>query len=412
MEVDRSAASAYTQAVDLAKLRFELTDHLGNVRAVISGNKQTWGNSVEIIDLTDYQDFGAVARSYSSQPYRYSYQGSENDKELWGGQGITTDFRMLDPRIGRWMSPDKLSQAWQSPFTSMDNNPIASTDVSGLSPDGGLKGNSENTTGTWESHNSDGSYTGTTAPPMELKEVEICGNCGSGASVDPSSNPVPGGAQAVLTDIAKPTVYMQTTMQVQISRSLTKKDIVEAANSIQVEPATIKAVTRVESPRGGFLKSGKPSILFEGHIFWRELKKHGVNPKLYAKANPTILYQTWSKEFYKGGEKEYTRLNKAMLINMESALEAASYGRFQILGANYEAAGYSTVQEFVKAQGVSEVEQLNSFINFLKANDLVKYLRDKDWTNFAKRYNGPAYKKNNYDIKLKDAYDFYKKHNY
>ena len=64
--------------------------------------------------------------------YRFGYQGSEKDDEVSGeGNSYTTEFRQLDPRLGRWFSVDPIFQPWQSPYTSMDNNPIGNTDVKG-----------------------------------------------------------------------------------------------------------------------------------------------------------------------------------------------------------------------------------------------------------------------------------------
>ena len=65
--------------------------------------------------------------------YRFGYQGSEKDNEVSGdGNSYTTEFRQLDPRLGRWFSVDPVFQPWQSPYTSMDNNPIGLNDPSGL----------------------------------------------------------------------------------------------------------------------------------------------------------------------------------------------------------------------------------------------------------------------------------------
>lgn len=66
--------------------------------------------------------------------YRYGYQGSERDDEVKGnGNSYTTEFRQLDPRLGRWLSLDPLAAKfpWQSPYCSMDNNPILLNDVKG-----------------------------------------------------------------------------------------------------------------------------------------------------------------------------------------------------------------------------------------------------------------------------------------
>jgi RHS repeat-associated protein len=54
------------------------------------------------------------------------------DKELKGdGNSYTTTFRQLDPRLGRWMSLDPVFQPHQSPYNSMDNNPILLNDPLG-----------------------------------------------------------------------------------------------------------------------------------------------------------------------------------------------------------------------------------------------------------------------------------------
>jgi RHS repeat-associated protein len=73
-------------------------------------------------------------RHKNDDSYRYGYQGSEKDDELkGGGNSYTTENRMLDPRIGRWFSIDPVFQPWQSPYTSMDNNPIGLNDPRGRS---------------------------------------------------------------------------------------------------------------------------------------------------------------------------------------------------------------------------------------------------------------------------------------
>jgi len=71
-------------------------------------------------------------RHESSSDYRYGYQGSEKDDEIKGeGSSYTTHFRQLDPRIGRWLSIDPKSTAWESPYVSMRDNPILFNDING-----------------------------------------------------------------------------------------------------------------------------------------------------------------------------------------------------------------------------------------------------------------------------------------
>jgi RHS repeat-associated protein len=58
--------------------------------------------------------------------------GSEADNEISGlGNSLTTHFRELDTRLGRWWTIDPKIHAWQSPYSAMDNNPINFVDPLG-----------------------------------------------------------------------------------------------------------------------------------------------------------------------------------------------------------------------------------------------------------------------------------------
>ena len=89
---------------------------------------------VGIRNISDYSPFGVLLpeRTVENKFYRYGYQGSESDDEVKGAKNsYTTEYRQLDPRIGRWLSIDPVIQPWQSPYCSMDNNPIWLNDVKG-----------------------------------------------------------------------------------------------------------------------------------------------------------------------------------------------------------------------------------------------------------------------------------------
>lgn len=190
---------------------------------------------------------------------------------------------------------------------------------------------------------------------------------------------------------------------------LTEQDFQNAAEHLGVEVAVIKAVKDVESGScGAFLPSGRPPILFEGHIFWQELKKRGIDPVSKQSGNEDVLYEKWTRK-YLGGEKEYTRLEKAMKIDEEAALASASWGMFQIMGNNYAECGKKSVAEFVEAMRRSDADQLMLFVAYLEKRKLQIYLQNKDWAGFASKYNGPAYAANKYDQKLEAAYHKYKK---
>jgi hypothetical protein len=176
---------------------------------------------------------------------------------------------------------------------------------------------------------------------------------------------------------------------------MSEEAIATAAEALGCEVAAVKAVIDVES-RGGFLDDNRPKILFERHYFCR-LTNGKHDP-----VAPDISSSTAGG--YKGGKQEYDRLESAIKLDREAALKSASWGAFQIMGANYKAAGYADVESFCKAMCESEDNQLAAFVAFVKANRLDDELRRHDWAGFARGYNGPAYQKNRYDEKLAAAY--------
>lgn len=184
---------------------------------------------------------------------------------------------------------------------------------------------------------------------------------------------------------------------------------------LECEPEAIMAVKKVETgAMGGFFAPGKPSILFEGHIFWRQLEKRGYNPEEILRLHPEcsdILYPKWTKKHYKGGILEYGRLERAIAIDRDAALCSASWGMFQIMGFNYTVCGKKTVAEFVETMKKSELCQMLQFCRFIRSNNhLITALQasSPDWATFAFYYNGPEYAENNYDSKLEEAYGGYK----
>lgn len=182
-------------------------------------------------------------------------------------------------------------------------------------------------------------------------------------------------------------------------KTLTEQDYINAANELGCEVATIKAVSEVEAPKGGFQEDGRPTILFERHKF------HEFTKGKYSKEFPDISNQR------PGGytKEEHARLDKAAKLDRNAALKSASWGKFQIMGFNHNLAGFSVLQDFINAMYKSEGEQLKAFVKFIKANKLDDELRDKRWSDFARIYNGRNYHINAYDKKMEAAYKKYSK---
>lgn len=186
---------------------------------------------------------------------------------------------------------------------------------------------------------------------------------------------------------------------------LSVRDFERAARELRVLPAALMAVAEIESGGAGFLRDGQPTILFEAHHFSR-LTKH-----IYDRTHPKISSRSWNRRLYAvgatpelRGQREHERMGIAATLDRDAALQAASWGKFQIMGFHWEDLGYRSLQEFINAMYESEAAHLDALVRFLKRNHLDAKLRRLDWQGFARGYNGPGYAANRYDVKLAEAF--------
>lgn len=185
--------------------------------------------------------------------------------------------------------------------------------------------------------------------------------------------------------------------------ALTKQDYIDAAAVIGCDVAAVMAVAEVESRGGGFNPDGTLKSLFEGHYFSKLTKG------IYDKSHPTISYPKWTRAFYgKTWQAEQARLQQAIALDRPAALQSASFGMFQIMGANFAPAGFPGPESFHDALCKNEGEHLKAFANFVIHKGLADEMRNLDWFNFALKYNGPQQAVNKYDTKLAAAYAKYK----
>ena len=119
-----------------------MTNHLGNVLAVVSDKKIPHLNNgnidyyePDIVSYSDYYPFGMQmpGRANSADNYRYSFNGQEKDNEI-SDNSLDFGERIYNSTLGRFLSIDKKTGSfpWWSPFAFAGNTPIQAIDLDGL----------------------------------------------------------------------------------------------------------------------------------------------------------------------------------------------------------------------------------------------------------------------------------------
>ena len=131
--------------------QYELKDHLGNVRSVVSdlltatGTGSTPVNDARVLAYYNYYPFGmqmpgryGPANVVGNGGYRYGFNGKEKDDDFGGSTSAVYDygFRIYDSRIAKFLSVDPLTQKypWYTPYQFAGNTPIAAIDLDGAEP--------------------------------------------------------------------------------------------------------------------------------------------------------------------------------------------------------------------------------------------------------------------------------------
>jgi RHS repeat-associated protein len=124
---------------------YELKDHLGNVRTLVTDVKQsTLVSNVpgtyepQVVAANNYFPFGMDMpnRVWSSVgSYRYGFNGKEKDNSgEWGQTSYDYGFRIYNPAMGRFLSTDPLTKSFPmlTPYQFASNTPVAAIDIDGL----------------------------------------------------------------------------------------------------------------------------------------------------------------------------------------------------------------------------------------------------------------------------------------
>lgn len=185
-------------------------------------------------------------------------------------------------------------------------------------------------------------------------------------------------------------------------------DVGKAARQIQIETAVLLAFLEVEAAGRGFDNFNRPKMLFEPHVFWRNLS--GALRSTAARLG--LAYARWKPGNYP--RESYTRLQAAINVAEEPAFLSASCGLGQIMGFNHAIAGNRTAKEMFETAKKGEFEQLVQLVTLMKSwrmNEMLRpgldYTNPETWVPAVRKYNGSGFRKNNYHVKAANAY---KKH--
>jgi hypothetical protein len=185
--------------------------------------------------------------------------------------------------------------------------------------------------------------------------------------------------------------------------ALTDEDFEAVAAALNVPPKLIRAVNKVEAPRGAFDNQGRPSILYEKHVFARNTGGR------FNASHPVLSASKWQPGTYGPLSVQYDKLAQACALDPDAAFKACSWGAFQVLGENAVDIGYGSAFEMALALTVSEAAHLDSFVRFIRSKKLVAALQackpgdPASCIPFVKAYNGDGYARNKYHINLANA---------
>jgi len=185
-------------------------------------------------------------------------------------------------------------------------------------------------------------------------------------------------------------------------KPLSEAGLAKAATDLGVGLPALWAVMTVETKGCGFLPDRRPLVLFERHVFHKR-----TNGTFDAEAPD--LSDSKAGGYGAGGAFQHDRLARAIELDRTAALESASWGLGQVMGYNAASVGYGDVEKMVQAMCDSEDAQFQGMVGFIKANNLSQILQHGDWETFARRYNGPDFRKNRYDEKLAQEHTRYVK---
>lgn len=209
--------------------------------------------------------------------------------------------------------------------------------------------------------------------------------------------------KAVESDSAK---AVEAVSYEHIPDRLTDEDFREVAEELGVEVAAIKAVVEIEAgaKHEGFWANGKPIINFDLSMFRKFAARNKINLSRYQRSHAVVFAKPNRARYGSYQAAQQARLDAARTIDDKTAIEGTFWGMFQLGGFNWKVCGTSSPDEFVRLMSRSERDQLELFAEFIRETGMLPLLKAKNWSAFARRFNGPTYARRGYHTRLARAY--------
>ncbi|MGD9001841.1 MAG: N-acetylmuramidase domain-containing protein [Anaerolineae bacterium] len=194
------------------------------------------------------------------------------------------------------------------------------------------------------------------------------------------------------------------------------------ADRLEIDPGVAVAVLRVESGGRPFGPDGRMIIRFENHIFhsrWGEDHPEAFAHHFAFNPNPGQLWKDhrWRpspdgpwRSFHGDQNSEWEVLDFACTLDDTAARLSISMGGPQIMGFNYAALGYASVQQMFDAFAASERHQVDGFFGFVRSRGqaAIQALQSSDFNLFARFYNGFG-QAEHYGSLIRQAYEAYRR---
>ncbi|MBB3385979.1 MULTISPECIES: N-acetylmuramidase domain-containing protein [unclassified Rhizobium] len=174
-----------------------------------------------------------------------------------------------------------------------------------------------------------------------------------------------------------------------------------------IEPAALSAVVDTESD--GIASTNVngvelPLIRIEGHYFDRLVP---ADKQAAARAAGLASPIAGKVKNPASQADRYKMFSRMCDIDKAAAIMSCSWGVGQVMGAHWKSLNFSSAEEFLAFVKAGVGNQVEIMVRFIERNGLVDDIKRQDWAGFARGYNGPNYKANDYDNKLARAFAAY-----